>query len=79
MYPARGPDKNIHLFVIRSLKTCFQLFSATLPHQTVLQKTFYLMILTKNSFFKVILMNLLKKLPTLAGFNVMFSFRLLRD
>ena len=48
---------------ICAFKICFQLFSATLPHQSVLQRTFYLMILAKYSFFEENLINLLKKLP----------------
>ena len=60
------------------LKIYFQLFSATVPHQSVLQKTFFNYSL-KTGFFKL---NLHKKLPTpdvdkhlLATYNCNFNFK----
>ena len=63
MYPTRGPDIKLHFSEIHTLKNCFQLFSAILSHQSVLQKTFYLMILAKNRSLSKF-NELLKKLPT---------------
>ena len=67
-----GPGTKFHL---SALKFFFQLFSATLPNQIFPQKTFYLINLVKNSFFKWIkrLTSKITELLPTPGINANFN------